>query len=103
MARGKRRSVLATQLAYFYHRNGYVRRQNALRLAREGPQYKKGDEVRLVAASRAELATIRRLLRWAGFTPGRPFRKGKQLRQPIYGRQHVARFLALLGADDHRG
>jgi hypothetical protein len=76
-----------------------VRQQNAKRLAREGPQsYKKGDEVRLVAHSAAELREIRRLLRAAGFTVGRSFVKGRQFRQPIYGRDDVARFLDLIGA-----
>jgi hypothetical protein len=86
------------QLGAFFRRNGYVRRQSADRLAAEGYEaYKKGDEVRLVADSKAELRAIRRLLRAAGFTPGRPFPKANQWRQPVYGRAAVARFLALIG------
>lgn len=88
---------VAKQLAFFFRRNGYVRYQNAERLAAEGQRYKKGDEVRLVATSLAELRAIRRLLRQAGFKPGRPFRKAKQYRQPVYGRSVVARFLAFIG------
>jgi hypothetical protein len=84
-------------LSFFFHRNGYVRRQNAKRLKKEGRKYKKGDEIRLVAESYAELRTIRRLLREADFKPGRPFRKDNQYRQPVYGRREVARFLALVG------
>ena len=81
-----------------FHRNGYVRRPNPERLAEQGAQkYKKGIEVRLVANSQAELRTIRRLLRQAGFVSGRPFAKARQWRQPIYGRAAVARFLALVG------
>jgi len=92
--------VVAEHLAELYRRNGYVRRQNAERLARDGAQhYKKGDEVRLTARSLGELATIRRLLRQAGFKPGRPFRHAHQLRQPIYGRQEVERFLTLVSAE----
>ncbi|MCI0595589.1 MAG: hypothetical protein L0Z48_03490 [candidate division Zixibacteria bacterium] len=88
----------ASQLAVFFHRNGYVRRQNAKRLAAEGHmRYKKGDEVRLATNSIAELKTIRRLLRQAGFKPGKPFTKARQWRQPVYGREAVARFLALVG------
>jgi hypothetical protein len=88
------------QLTYFFRRNGYVRRQNLVRLRVEGGQrYKKGDEVRLVAESEAELATIQQLLQQAGFKPGQPFPKGRQMRQPLYGRRAVARFLALVGAD----
>jgi hypothetical protein len=88
---------VAARLAALFHRNGYVRRQNARRLRAEGSWgYKKGDEVRLVADSLAELAEVRRLLRAAGFKPGRPFRKARQYRQPIYGRAQVARFLTLV-------
>lgn len=88
------------RLAQLFHRNGYVRWQNAERLLLDGyMRYKKGDEVRLVAKSRAELKEIRRLLRLAGFKTRRPFSKGRQFRQPIYGRGEVARFLALLGQD----
>ncbi len=85
-------------LRWFFRRNGYVRRKNLWRQQEEGYwAYKKGDEVRLAAASRAELALIRRLLRRAGFRPGRPFRKGRQYRQPVYGRAAVSRFLGLVG------
>jgi hypothetical protein len=93
-------SSVAERLATFFRRNGYVRRQSPDRLSRDGYRgYKKGDEVRLVAESKAELRVIRRLLRQAGFQPGRPFAKSRQWRQPLYGRAAVARFLALVGAD----
>jgi hypothetical protein len=91
-------SSVIRQLAHFWERNGYLRRQAENRIAKEGPRrYKKGFEVRLVANSTDELESIRGLLRAAGFRPGRPFAKGRQYRQPLYGRQAVARFLALLG------
>ncbi len=94
---------VAGRLADLFCRNGYLRFQNAGRLAAEGYWgYKKGDEVRLVADSLAELAEIRRLLRAAGFKPGRPFRKAKQYRQPLYGRSEVVRFLALVGRRSKR-
>ena len=83
-------------LAASFHRNGYVRRIDRERREKEGALYKKGDEVRLVAGSRAELAEIRRLLRQAGLKPGRPFAKARQWRQPVYGVAEVARFLALI-------
>ena len=87
------------ELRCFFERNGYVRRQLAHRLEADGPsKYKKGDEVRLVANTRAELKKIRRLLVVAGFEPARPFAKGNQHRQPIYGRETVEKFLALIGA-----
>ena len=86
-------------LREFYRRNGYVRRQNPVRVAEEGPRrYRKGEEVRLVANSAAELRLVRQLLRQVGFTPGRPFVKGRQYRLPVYGRQSVARFMELIGA-----
>ena len=85
-------------LSHFFHRNGYVRWQNAERRQLEGQAYRKGDEVRLVAESLAELATIRRLLSQAGFAVSRPFAKGRQFRQTIYGRDQVARFLAYVSA-----
>lgn len=87
-------SEAVKQLAWFFQRNGYVRLHDPKTLSERGwDGYRKGDEVRLVAESRAELATIRRLLRAAGFKAGRPFAKGRQFRQPIYGRTEVERFL----------
>jgi len=89
----------AEMLAWYFYRNGYVRRLDPER-RRESPRaYKKGDEVRLVATSQRELREIRRLLRAAGFEPGRAFRKGRQYRQPLYGRAAVEEFLDLIGAD----
>jgi hypothetical protein len=88
---------IAEQLAWFYQRNGYVRWCSPKRRRREGLRYKKGDEVRLVAESKRELLDIRRMLRQAGFKPGRPFRKGQQIRQPVYGIAEVQRFLELIG------
>lgn len=88
---------VARQLAQFFLRKGYVRRQSKQRYAKEGPkQYKKGEEIRLIADSKRELALIRRLLRQAGFKAGRPFPKGNKYRQPIYGKQAVARFLQMV-------
>jgi hypothetical protein len=94
--------AVVKQLTALFQRNGYVRRLNPQRRAAEPQTYKKGDEVRLVAESQAELRAIRRLLRAAGFTPGRAFRKAKQWRQPLYGRDAVARFLALVGEEGNR-
>jgi hypothetical protein len=93
------RRVIAA-LADFFRRNGYVRRQNAGRLSREGyRRYKKGDEIRLCARSARELTEIRRLLKLAGFKPGRPFLKGRCYRQPVYRREAVRCFLELVGAN----
>ena len=84
-------------LSALFERNGYVRLPNLDRRAATPREYKKGYEVRLVAGSVAELRAVRRLLRAAGFVPGRPFAKARQWRQPVYGRRPVARFLALIG------
>lgn len=85
------------QLATFFHRNGYVRMPNRDRRAAESSKYKKGYEVRFVANSDAELKTIQRLLRSAGFPVANPFTHNNQWRQPLYGRVAVSRFLDLIG------
>jgi hypothetical protein len=96
-AQARKTDAAAARLRAFFQRNGYIRWQNAGRLKLNGSKYKKGDEVRLVADTLAELTVIRRLLRAAGFIPGRPFPKARQYRQPVYGRKQTARFLALIG------
>jgi hypothetical protein len=95
MARNNEHLREAVQLAAFFGRSGYVRLQQAERLE-EGASYHKGEEVRLVAMSQTELRTIRRLLRDAGFSPGKPFQKHTRWCQPLYGREAVAQFLALI-------
>jgi hypothetical protein len=62
--------------------------------------YKKGDEIRFIVASRSELASVQRLLRRAGFEPGRPFAKGRKFALPVYGRTAVQQLLSLLH-DNH--
>lgn len=90
------RAVVA-ELADSFERNGYLRQQDPGRLRAEGYEgYKKGDEVRLIAESRAELQSLRRALLRAHFTLGRPFEKGRRWCQPIYGREEVNRFLRLV-------
>ena len=86
------------QLAAFYRRNGYTRRPTWDGLAPRPWGYSTTFQVRLVANTTEELETIRDLLRRAGFTPGRPFAKGRQWRQPIYGRAVVERFLGMIGS-----
>ena len=89
-------SVVA-RLADLFRRNGYVRWQDEERQTAEGVDvYKKGHEVRMVADSAAELKEIRGLLAKAGFKPARPFIKGRQFRQPVYGIRAVERFLKLV-------
>lgn len=85
------------ELVRLFKRNGYVRAQDPRRQQKEGSQrYKKGDEVRLVANSWEELKHIEALLSRTGYWPGRPFRKGGQLRLPIYGKDQVRGFLEMV-------
>ena len=94
------REVIA-ELTTRFHRNGYVRSRNTERLNDAGASvYKKGYEVRLTAHSEEELLHIRELLEVLGFSIARPFAKGQHFRQPIYGREHVERFLSLVGYTD---
>src|SRR3990172_6409854 len=86
------------QLSALFQRNGYVRPPAEKRLADVGyGRFRRGFEFRLTAASRTELRQIRALLRDAGFKPGRPFTKANQFRQPVYGRDSLERFLAMIG------
>ena len=96
MAKSQIAPEVIERLAAYFRRNGYVRRLDPARRAKEGPDYKKGDEVRLVAESEAELTEIRRLLKRAGFKLARPFAHARQWRQPIYGVATVARFRGLI-------
>ncbi|MEV0190787.1 hypothetical protein AB0I39_19900 [Kitasatospora purpeofusca] len=74
---------------------GYVRRPDpARRSGAQGHTYKKGWEVRFTARSEAEIAEIRDLVVAAGFAPARPFFKGHQLIQPVYGMAAVQAYLA---------
>ena len=81
--------------------DGQSRKEAEKRLAGEGyGRFRRGYEFRLTANSKSELRLIRDLLRQADFKPGRPFTKGRQFRQPVYGRHALERFLLLIDADD---
>ncbi|KJK58156.1 hypothetical protein [Saccharothrix sp. ST-888] len=74
---------------------GYVRQPDlARRNGEEGRTYKKGWEVRFTARTEEEIAEIRDLVVAAGFAPARPFFKGHQLIQPVYGIAAVQAYLA---------
>src|SRR5579864_7581310 len=94
----RRKTSQASQLAQIFAKGGYVRLQNPQRLQEGSHSYRKGEEVRLVARSTTELRSIRRLLRDAGFTPGRPFLKHSKWCQPLYGVEAVSRFLTMIEA-----
>lgn len=86
-----------TRLQYFFERNGYLRSPNPTRQGLEGhAKYKKGYEVRLVARDEGELQEIRRLLQEADFQLAKAHGKAKRWIQPIYGKQAVERFCALV-------
>ncbi len=84
------------QLAYFFYRNGCLRLPNATRRKEGSQKYKKGYELRLVAQTKNELKQIRRLLQQMGFKLGKPYQKGRQTVQPVYGKQAVEQFCNLL-------
>ncbi|MDH6126647.1 hypothetical protein [Kitasatospora sp. GP82] len=74
---------------------GYVRQPDlARRNGEDGRTYKKGWEVRFTARTEEEIAEIRELVIAAGFAPARPFFKGHQLIQPVYGIAAVQAYLA---------
>jgi hypothetical protein len=74
---------------------GYVRQPDlSRRNGEEGRAYKKGWEVRFTARTEQEIAEIRDLVVAAGFAPARPFFKGQQLIQPVYGIAAVQAYLA---------
>lgn len=89
--------AVVRELVGLFRRNGYVRPPAEKRLAKPGTgEFRRGFEFRMTAENRAELMHIRRLLRQAGFKPGRPFEKANQYRQPVYGRKNLDRFLEML-------
>lgn len=95
--RPTRREAIAG-LTEAFHRNGYIRRQNLpLREIVGSRIYKKGNEVRLTAHSEEELARLQAWLTVLRFTFGKPFPKDSHFRLPIYGREQIKAFLALVG------
>ncbi len=88
------------QLAEFFLRNGCMRVPDLARREKEPRTYKMGYEIRPVAQSKAELATMRRLLRAAGLKPGKPFSKAKQWCQPVYGKSAMETFRGWLDRID---
>ena len=55
-----------------------------------------GYEIRLTATTKRELSKLRRLIRAVRLKPGKPFAKVNRSIQPIYGRQAMERFIAML-------
>jgi hypothetical protein len=88
----KMRKSVITQLRYFFHRNGCLRAPNIARRKKEGQDYKKGYEIRFVAQNEEELLKIRSLLSEVGFKSGKPYSKGSQFVQPVYGKNSYEKF-----------
>lgn len=83
-------------LKKFFNRNGYVRTRDEKKAEKLGNTYKKGYEVRFVAMSASELATLRRAIKSMGFEPNRPYQKHSRWIQPLYGREITLRFAAMM-------
>lgn len=76
------------------HLPGYVRQPNVeRRLVDKDQSYKKGWEVRFTARTEEQIEQIRELIVAAGFVPARPFLKGQQFIQPVYGMEAVQAYL----------
>ncbi len=71
-----------------------MRVPDPVRRKSEGQGYKKGYEIRFVAGSKYELAEIRNALIGSGMALAKPFAKGRQFVQPLYGRESVELFLS---------
>jgi hypothetical protein len=99
---GKRVDPAAIELAAVFARCGYIRRFDADGRVRDGQSYKKGNEVRFVVASPAELRAVRVLLLAVGLRPGRAFQKHRRLVQPLYGLAAVEWCVAHLPAGRDR-
>lgn len=83
----------AAQLAALFEQSGYIRRQDRAQLEELGyTEYKKGNEVRLVVASLAELRRAQELVAAVGLKAGKPFTKHSRHVLPLYGAQAVKWF-----------
>lgn len=84
-------------VAEIFHRNGYVR-YSAIedQPARQRKRYKKGDEIRLPTSSDEEMIHLHQCLDILEFKFGKSYAQSvRQMRTPIYGREQVAKFLAM--------
>jgi hypothetical protein len=88
---------VVAQLKDLYERQGYIRGQKTARRNPGSRAYHKGYEARFIAHSLKELREVRRILKAAKLKPGRPFKKGNQWRQPVYGADQIERLLKLVG------
>ncbi len=84
------------KLRDYFKRNGYLRMPDERADDREGNEYKKGYEARLVANSTAELREIRACLKAVGLPVRKAFAKGNQHVQPLYGKETVQSFMKMI-------
>jgi hypothetical protein len=84
------------ELRFFFLRNGCLRVPNKRRRKQEKLNYKKGHEIRFAAKDRKELLKIRSLLKKAGFRTGKPYSKGRQFVQPVYGKNHYEKLISFI-------
>jgi hypothetical protein len=83
-------------LSEWFSHGGCIRVPNTdLRTAKSKAKrrkYKKGYEIRFVARTPADLDRLRMLLAEAGMKAAKPYRKGRQIVQPVYGKKLLERF-----------
>lgn len=89
-------SSIKHQLVKLINGRFYFRLPDKKRRKIEGQAYKHGYEVRLVAKDKIELKQIQSLLKDLGFDIGKPFTKGSQLVQPVYGKYQVEKLKTIL-------
>lgn len=87
-------SSTARQLAAWFDAHGWVQ-SPPKKPKGKAADSRHGYEVRLTASPR-EVPGLVRMLKQAGFKPGKPHAKGNRLRVPLYGREQVARFKAMI-------
>lgn len=76
--------------------NGCFRVANTELRRTKGQKYKRGYEARFVVKTEEDLAGIQQLLHRAGIQYGKPYAKGRQFVQPVYGRQQLEWLLAVM-------
>lgn len=89
-------SELKHQLKKLVNGKFYFRFPDKKRRKIEGQSYKHGYEVRLVVKSKTELKQIKSLLKELGFDIGKPYAKGTQFVQPVYGKYQVEKLKIIL-------
>ena len=87
------------KLVELFLRNGCLRYPSDERQEQDGHQkYKKGYEIRWTAMNAQEYELIAALLSETGFVAGKPYPKRKRTILPVYGKEALLRFQALLAA-----